>query len=392
MNFSILFILLFLLLSACSTDSNSDIDESEDVAQEQDGSTKESTNGIQDDEDELLGEPDSELIKKAEEEGEVTIYSETSRIDETVKSFEEKYDIKVNANSMEGSELITKVGEEAQAEDIKPDVILVSGTSRIQNELLNPGHFESSVPDDVASIISEDAQDPLSSIYVNTVFVYNSETYTSPPIKNIWEMTESEWEDKILMANPAEYGVLYEFFAMITAPEWSEKIADAYKEYYDGEEIDKEEAGLEWLKAVYPNIVFTQSNENNTERVGIKGQDSDKITLIPYSKLRSKEEKDLAVEPIIGMTPFSGFMVTDMLLTKNETDNPNAAELLVRHMFTKEGYSPWHVFGNYSPNPDINAIDGDMSYETWKTMLVESDPEFLTENQGEIEDIIDEIK
>lgn len=384
----LLLILLPITIMACSNDDDESQNNENDANETNDSEEANDNNAENgnDSENAESGTENEELVKAAQEEGEVVVYSSTSRIHDAADKFEEKYGIKVEASNLDGTDLITKVSTEAQSDNIKPDFVLAQESGRVQAELIETGFLESKVPESLKDVIPENAQEPLDMIYVNRVFTYNSETYTFPPVANIWELTEPEWEGEVLMTDPDQDGVNMEFLTMLTNPEWSEKIAEAYKLHY-GEEIEltTENAGYEWIKAWLDNgVVRAKGDTVMSENVGAKGHDIKKIGLHTYSKLRDAEEKDLALMPIMSMQPFAGFYYPTMLLTNAEPDHPNAAELFQEFLLTEEGYEPWMTFGNYSPNPNIPTVAGDTSFEVWERVLVEMDPEYIMNNRGEL--------
>lgn len=401
---SILFsvFLVLVLFTACSSDDESEKNNNENANINESGNNDNNAGDSNNDdsannnENNESGDNSSsdELVKAAQEEGKVVVYSATSRINNAAELFEEKYGIEVEAYNIAGTELIQKVSQEGASGVIEADFVIAQESGRIKGELMDTGYLENIVPAGVADIIPEENQDPLSLLFITKLFIYNSETYDMPPVNSIWELTEEEWKGKVFMKDPKQEGVNVDFFTMLTSPEVSEQIADAYERYY-GEEITltEENAGYEWMKALFDNdVVLFNSDTRVTEAVGIKGNDVEATGLFVYNKLRDRESKDLALLPIMGMDPFAGFYYPMSLLRTTDAKHPNAAELFMEFLLTEEGFAPWDEgIGTYSANPEIPIHVGDNKFDTWKEILVGEDPDYIFENRGQVEEFLDGI-
>lgn len=380
-------ILLSLILIACSNSQPVEA-EPENNKENQDLEAQASN------EEGTDNEEISDLVKAAKEEGKVVVYSATSRINNAAELFEKKYGISVEAYNISGTELIQKVAQEGKSGIANADFIIAQESGRIQGELIAPGYVENKVPESMKNIIPEDSQDPLSMMFITKLFIYNSETFDAPPVNSIWELTEEEWKGKIFMKDPKQEGVNTDFFTMLTSPEVSEKIADAYYRYYGKEiELTEENAGYEWMKEFFKNeVVLFNSDTKVTEAVGVKGNDIDALGLFVYSKLRDREAKELALMPIMGMDPFAGFYYPLSILQIKDAEHPKAAELFTEFLLTEEGFGPWDEgIGSYSSNPEIPVHIGDNNFDIWKQVLVGEDPDYIFENRGNVEEFLDSV-
>src|SRR5699024_10396777 len=175
--------------------------------------------------------------------------------------------IEVEAYNISGTDLIQKVSQEGASGIIEADFVIAQESGRIKGELMDTGYLENVVPESMVDTIPEEYQDPLAMLFITKLFIYNSETFDAPPVNSIWELTEEEWKGKVFMKDPKQEGVNTDFFTMLTSPEISEQIADAYERYY-GEEIEltEENAGYEWMKALFENeVVLFNSDTRVTE-------------------------------------------------------------------------------------------------------------------------------
>lgn len=330
-----------------------------------------------------------ELISAAKKEGEVTVYSITSRISNAAKAFEAKYGIKVNAHNLKGFELITKITKEAESGISGADFVIAQDSGRVFGELIKPGFVYNYVPEDMVDIIPKEYQNPLAFSFITKVFTYNSETYTHPPVSNVWELTDPKWKGKFFFKDPLKEGVNANFLTMITSPEFSTKLEEAY-ERYAGKKIklSTPNAGYEWIKGITNNeLVMFTSDTKMSAALGVKGNNVDAVSLGTYSKLRYRDKKNLALMPIMGMEPFAGFYYPSFLLIAKNAKNTNAAKLFIEFLLTEEGFEPWSgSLGTYSSNPNIKPFPGDNHLSVWSQLLVGEDPEYTFENRVDVED------
>ncbi|MGL1932112.1 MAG: ABC transporter substrate-binding protein [Desulfotalea sp.] len=330
-----------------------------------------------------------ELVAAAKAEGEVTVYSITSRIANAAKSFEEKYGIKVSAHNLKGYELITKVTKEGQGGVAGADFVIAQDAGRVFGELIEPGYVYSYMPESYKDIIPAKYQNPLAFTFITKVFTYNSETFTFPPVDNIWELTEPKWNEKFYFKDPLKEGVNANFLTMLTSEKMAKKMAASYKRYFKKDiTLTTPNAGYEWIKMLIANkpVMFT-SDTKMTTALGTKGNGISAVALGTYSKVRYRHKKNLALMPIMGMEPFAGFVYPSYLLISKKAKNPNAAKLFIEYLLSPEGFKPWaKSLGTYSSNPNIKPFPGDNSFAVWSQLLVYEDPEFTFQNRVDVED------
>jgi iron(III) transport system substrate-binding protein len=331
----------------------------------------------------------SELVDAAKKEGNVTVYSITSRIANAAKSFEAKYGIKVSAHNLKDFELIEKVSQEGKNNVYGADFIIAQDSGRVFGEIIKPGYAYSYVPEDMKNVIPKQYQDPLFFSFITKAFIYNSETYVYPTVNNVWELTEKKWEKKFWFKDPLKEGVNANFLTMVTSPEISKRLADAYERHF-GKKIalTTPNAGYEWIKMIIENrLVMFTSDTKMANALGVKGQNIEAVALGTYSKLRYRKKKNLALMPIMGMEPFAGFFYPSFLLIRNNAQNPNAAKLFIEYLLTEEGFAPWSgSLGTYSSNPNIKPYPGDNTLDVWSRILVLESPEFIFQHRADVEE------
>jgi len=335
-----------------------------------------------------------ELVAAAQAEGKVVVYSVTSRISNAAEAFTAKYGIEVEDTNLKDFELIEKISKEGSTGAVGADFVLAQDGGRVMGELINLGYLYNYVPASMKSVIPEEFQNPLAFSFINKVFIYNDESAPVPPFDNIWALTTPEWAGYFQFKNPFQEGVNANFLTMVTKPEIADQIADAYKEYFGKEiELTTPNAGYEWIKAILENdLILTTSDTKTAESVGIRGQNkANNAGLFVFSKFRYKESKNLALEPMMEVKPFSGFYYPIYALMAADAQNPNAAKLFIEFLLTEAGFEPWGKnMGTYSSNPNVPLQPNDHPMSTWVDILVEEDPAYCFENRADVEEFLNE--
>lgn len=332
-----------------------------------------------------------ELVAAAKKEGKVVVYSITSRISKAAEAFEAKYGIKVEASNLKDGELIEKITKEVGGGIKGADFVIAQDSGRVLGQLINTGYLVNYVPESMKAIIPEKYQNPLQFQFINKVFIFNSEKTTEPVIKNVWELCDPEWKGLVQFKDPNSEGVNSNFLTMLTSPEWSEKLAVAYKNHYGKDiELTTENAGFEWIKRFFENgVVLGNSDTTISENIGIKGQAKTTLGLFVFSKTRFDESKDLALLPMTEIEPFSGFYYPAFLMMTANAQNPNAAKLFIEFLLTEEGFEPWSKdVGAYSVNAAVPINEGDHGLAFWEERLVAEDPAWLFANRAKVEEFV----
>ncbi|NBK20565.1 MAG: ABC transporter substrate-binding protein [Spirochaetia bacterium] len=339
-----------------------------------------------------------ELVARAKAEGKVVVYATSSRIAKAAEAFTKEYGIEVISSNLKDFELIEKVSKEAQAGVVGADFVLAQDAGRLVGELIKPGHLYNYVPPTLKGVIPASMQNPLQAFAINKVFIYNDEGLASSPYTNIWQFADPKYKSLLQFKNPFQEGVNANFLTMCTSPEWSAKIAKAYKSYF-GKDIvlTTPNAGYEWIKAIYENdLIVGTSDTNIAENVGIKGQNAKRdfppVGLFVFSKARYATSKNLALKPAMTMEPFSGFYYSLYALMTRSAANPHAAKLFIEFLYTPEGFAPWGSdVGTYSANPN-NPIqdDIDFPFAVWQPLLVEEDGSYCFDNRAEVEEFLNQ--
>lgn len=307
-----------------------------------------------------------ELVELAMEEGEVVVYSFTSRIAQIETSFEATYPgIDVIPSDISSSELIQRLASEHQAGSATADVAYVSDAPIVVTELLADGVLTRYVPARVADALPDEHESPLVANRLSTkVLMYNEEAHPDgSPVANLWELTEDEWNGRVVMVDPNQRG---DYLDLVTEMSLrADEMAAAYEEAF-GEEIALDEgvpdAGLQFVKDLYENdVVLVGDTDAVDQAVGQIGQEAPPVGFISYSDRRDNEEEGWALQVADGVAPSPGIVFPALLGVTANAENPAAARLLIDFLMGDdsatggEGFAPFYVAGDYPTRTDIDA-------------------------------------
>lgn len=369
--FSLMFILILsiLVVSGCS---------SNDEAKAEDEEWAEN-NGIFD------TESSDELYEKAKEEGKVVVYSKGSKFKKVKSLFEEKYPgIDLESYKLEQGEMEEKLVRENDAEIFTADIVHVSSLDNlVEDEYIYPYK-----PEDIMENFLDEYKDdesPVQYFAINSIY-YNDNHHDDPPVDNWWDLTEPEWNGRVLIQDPTSDLSLTEHFVSMLNN--ADEMEEAYEEKYGEElELTEDNAAYEFFKHFIENDpVMMSSSEDILDNIADATEENDFIGLGSSSKVRKAEEQDLPIAPIYEMKPRLANLKDSTVYIANHAPHPNAAKLLARFVLGEEdgeGMEPFNSKGVWIPQETIenkNEIEAD-ELEAW-----EHDEEFYDEHYKEFRD------
>ncbi|MBR2527971.1 MAG: substrate-binding domain-containing protein [Blautia sp.] len=337
-----------------------------------------------------------ELVEKAlAESGTFVVYGNTSRITTAAEEFCAIYDIPMESNNLKDQEIYTKLRNESGSS--AADMVMIQDGAQL-TDAIDEGLVINFVPAAVRDVLEESDQEPaLVHQYINKLFIYNNQGDAPLAIRNVWELTAADMKGNVIFKNPEGEKVNMNFLIMCTKPEWADALAEAYKDW-SGSDIDLgsyENAGYKWVAEFLENVTFGKSDTSIAEELS-QPTAAGKIGLFVLSKLRSSSvlAENLTVaqydatEEGYRVEPFSGFMYPMYAVVNTKASRPYTAMLFVEYLMTREGFDPWgKSIGAYSPNPDFEVNEGDLTIDVWKENLVMEDAEYILDS-FEVEDFI----
>jgi iron(III) transport system substrate-binding protein len=335
-----------------------------------------------------------ELYELAKKEGQVTVYSISSRITSIKTSFEAKYPgVTVNAFDISSNELYEKVTREYEAKVYNADVVHIKDEDgAIYMDMVLPGKFNMYYPSDIASHIPKSSREFSMPLYVELAqWFYNSELMSAPPVSSWWELTKPEWKGRLVMQDPLSANTyLINFTAFVQN---ADLFAAEYEKIF-GEKIklspNCSTAGHELIKRLHDNdIIYAASSDEICEAVGTKGQKGPGLLgWAASSKLRKNESDGWVLAPI-DIAPGTSLHNQNNLYVVDKAPHPNAAKLLVRWMVGEAdgkgpGFNPFNTLGGWSVRNDVTPAKGNPPLASLKTLT--GDPSFLYANVPDIKD------
>ena len=322
----------------------------------------------------------------------MTLYSISSRCGKVAEAFMAKYpELKCESFDISTNELLEKVTREHDAGQYVADVVHIKDQDgSLYNEYVKNKVFYLYQPADIFSHIDSQYTDTATPLYIElTQLFYNAETYPEgSPITNIWQLTDPEWQGKIMMQNPLDnlsWGSWITGFCVGDVPD---QLAAAYKELY-GEDLVLSEgcanAGYEFLKRLHDNKpTYTSSSDEIAESVGTPGQSDPPVGFCASSKLRKNEDNGWVLAPV-NLYPTTGIPAINTLYVVEGCEHPAAAKLLIRFMMggidgDTSGYEPFNTLGGWPVRDDIEPAEGSVPYAEMNVSPFDPDEIYVNYN------------
>ncbi|MCD6123069.1 MAG: extracellular solute-binding protein [Spirochaetales bacterium] len=324
------------------------------------------------------------LYEAAKKEGEVNVYSYSSRVFKFGKTFEAKYPgIKVNGFDIDSAEIVTKVLAEQDAKNYTADVIFLKDPATVVHELYERGMAFPYVPPDMKDKIPAEYRNPFVGHHasVNT-FIYNNGKLSSPPFSSMWDLTKPEWKGRFIIPDPQK---MPEFLEVLTTIVQHSKEMEAEYEKVFGKKIKLSDgvknAGYEWILRILKNdVVVVGSTNDVSNAVGLSTQANPPVGFTAFSRLRDKKKNpNLQFTVMYDVKPIMGVSTEAIIAIINEAKHPNAAKLMIHWMLGDEkggrGYSPYYVLGDFPLRSDVTPPPG--AKKITELNLWASDPKYV---------------
>ncbi len=311
----------------------------------------------------------SAIEAAAKEEGQVVIYSVSSRIAKLVDGFRDKYGIEIVGYDMPSDLQIEKLRREHAAGVHAVDVLFNAESSLLLNESLPDQLVWNFVPSGLGDDLTASETEPLLvQRHSSRVVYYNTALNADgPPVDSLWDLTREDWRGRTLLPSPLEDGLSANFIQTILHN--PEEMAAAYEREFgepvtyseavveaveDSAVIDKPNASMEWLHRFLTNDpVFQGSTTKIFKNVGDVKQDNPPLGITTFSKMRKNEEGVYAAAPIYDLDPVFGVTYPTALVMADMAPHPNAAKLLIKYMMEEDGFAPWNEPGDYAARSSL---------------------------------------
>lgn len=339
-----------------------------------------------------------ELYAKAKAEvGTMKIYSTTSLCGTAVEKFMAAYPgLKVEYSSVGETDMFTKLTTEIGSAAEGADMALLQNAYLMQSQLIDEGLVYNYFPEMYKETVDSNYQNPTAMLMVSKLFMFNN-TAGDIGLKNIWQLTDPALKGKIFFKDPNTEPVGMNFLIMLTSPEWTAKIEEAYKEYY-GKAWSAASSGFasaayQWIDGFLANCSYEYTADGGIS-TGLTNGAPGNIGLFVFSKLRGNETARKNLSVAHGMNSFIGFMYPTYAQVCKDTDMPYTCALFINWILSEEGSNPWTndgVMGNYSTNSaiplqDATGLDKDVNY--WLGCTVVEDGAYLASAYADVFEFI----
>ncbi|MGO1510757.1 MAG: ABC transporter substrate-binding protein [Actinomycetaceae bacterium] len=345
----------------------------------------------------LDGLTHDELVAAATEEGEVVVYSFTSRIAAIEEAFEAEYPgIDLVANDISSTEQVARLAAEDSAGSATADVAYISDGPVVLQDLVEPGILTAYVPPRVADALPEEYTSPLVANRLSTkVLLYNEDAHPDgPPVSNLWELTEPEWTGRVIMVDPNVRGDYLDLMTEIVLQ--SDAMAAAHEEHF-GSAVELDDgitnAGEQWIADLYANdLVLVDDTDAVNSAVGAVGQANPPVGFSSYSDLRDNEEEGWALQVAAGVGPSPGIAFPAYLGLVRNAENPAAARLFIDFAMGDDsedggpGYAPLYVPGDYPTLETIVPPEGALPLDELGAWII--DPEQTITIRRDVADLL----
>lgn len=346
-----------------------------------------------------------ELYAKAKEEkGRTVVYSTTSLAASALESFLTKYPgLTIEMSDVGEADMFTKLSTEIGSEADGADMTLLQNAYRVNNELISEDLLLNYFPEALKGVVDKEYQNPTAILFVSKLIFTNRTDESIPDLKNVWQLTEKEYKDRIFFKNPADEPVGMNFLIMLTSDEWNTKLSKAYKSYFGTEwknSSNYKSCSYEFLDKFLANCNYTYTADGGICS-GLAGGEPGSVGLFVFSKLRTNEVARANLQIAAtgnngeGIEGFAGFMYPTYAQVCADTDTPYTCALFINYLLSEEGGAAWNNennMGTYLANasialvPDATGLDKEVDF--WLDRCVIEDGKYLAENYADVYEYI----
>ena len=348
---------------------------------------------------------DEEIYELAKAEtGKTVVYSTTSLAANALETFLAKYpDLDVEISDIGEADMFTKLSTEVGSAADGADMALLQNAYRVNNELISEDLLVNYFPESLIGDVAETYQNPAAILFVSKLIFMNKTDDSIEDLKNVWQLTEEAYKDKIFFKNPADEPVGMNFLIMLTSDEWTAKLGDAYKSYF-GKAWDNtaeyKSCSYEFLDKFLANCNYTYTADGGICS-GIAEGEPGSVGLFVFSKLRTNEvaRENLQIAATgndgKGIEGFAGFMYPTYAQVCADTDTPYTCALFINYLLSEEGGAAWNNennMGSYLANqsialvPDATGLGKEVEF--WLSRCVIEDGDYLAANYADVYEYI----
>lgn len=277
------------------------------------------------------------IMAAAQDEPGLTIYSSTSRVLDVVDQMNAEWGIEMEALNLSTNELIERVRREWDAGLRNVGLVNNGNPGQMYEALVQRCTLVNYVPRELQERIPEAETLPLlRHRYSVGTWYYNSPD-GAVPYDNIWDLTTEEFRNRVVVRDPLESGTMMEVFTAFVMN--ADALGTLYEENFGAPiELTTPNAGYEFWKRMLDNDMRIVAGSRDVAQT-VTEADGVMVGLSTQSAYRNVIEGiydfdlDTQVAPTV--------LTMRLMGVGMETDSPNQAKLMVRHLMSQDGGSPW---------------------------------------------------
>jgi iron(III) transport system substrate-binding protein len=320
------------------------------------------------------------LYEAAKAEGQVVVYSFTSRIFRVEEAFEAAYPgVDLVPFDISSTEQIARIRSEMAANIRNADVAYVSDAPVVLSELVVNDYLVGYVPPAFADRIPDEFEAPLLGHRLSTkVLMYNEAAYPDgSPIDNLWQLTLPEWRGKVVMVDPLVRGDYLDLMTELVLR--ADEMAAAYEAQF-GKPVsltgEAQNAGEQFIADLFANdVVLVNNTDAVNSAVGMIDQQDPPVGFTSYSDRRDNEDEGWALQVSNSTVPSPGILFPAYLGVLGNAPHPAAARLFIHFMMGDDSETggaataPFYVPGDYltrtdlAPHPDAVPLE---DFAAWR--------------------------
>lgn len=305
------------------------------------------------------------ILEAAKAEPGLTIYASTSRVLNVVDQMNEMHGLNMEGLNVSTNELIERVRREWDAGLRNVGLVNNGNPGQMLEQLVERCAITNYVPRDIAERIRPEETLPLLRHRYSVGTWYYSSDDGEVPYSNIWDLTTDDFRNRVVVNDPMDSGTMMEVFTAFIMND--AELERLYEQRFGSPiELTTENAGYEFWKRMLENDLRIVSGARDVAQA-VTEADGVMVGLSTQSLYRNVIEGiyDFDLDTQIAPT----VLTLRLMGIGMESDSPNQAKLMVRHMMSQDGGAPWWG-ADFPVDPAIEptGLMADLTLESFATL------------------------
>jgi len=319
------------------------------------------------------------LRRRAQDEGSVMLYSDSSRGLTSIQAMAETYPgITVEGYTWSAADIALRLAEDAAQDTRAADVFLMADPVRV-HDLASQGRLWPYLPPDLDTSLERTA-DGLPIHHWSALLVISGGATAPASLDTWWDLTRAEWAGRVALSDPLVDDRTLYLLAMMVAR--ADEMAEAYRAEFGQEPpLDAEcgDAGTLWIRSLLANRPALLHGDADVAWWVGEGAGETRLGLCGYEQYIKVRRGELSFTPLWKLAPTAGLRWPAAVAIVDRAPHPQAAKLAVRWLYGDAGYAPWLEAGYYPARADVADPPGALPRDELVARLWEVDAPFVTE-------------